>query len=58
MRLGHAMFGSGISGFTLLGTDLAAAGYAFLKLGADFFASSPFEGIAATAEHEQGADRE
>lgn len=58
MGLRHPVFTGGISGLALLGADLASAGYTALKLGTDFFAGSSFERIAATADHEQTADRD
>ena len=58
MRLRHAMFAGGISGFPLFGANLAPAGYAALKLRPDFVASSFFERIGATKKERCEADRE
>jgi hypothetical protein len=58
MRLRHAMFAGGISGFPLFGANLAPAGYAALKLRPDFVASSFFERIGATKKHQYASDRD
>ena len=56
MRLGHAMFPGGISWFALFRANLAAAGYAALKLRSNFFAASFFEWIRATAAEDDASD--
>ena len=52
------MFARGITGFALLGADLATAGYASLKLRSDFVASSFLEGVGATTTEDDASYRD
>jgi hypothetical protein len=58
MRLGNAMFAGWIAGLSLFGNDLSLAGDAALQLRLNFFTTSLFERIGATADKRCTRDHE
>lgn len=57
MSLRHAVFGSGIAGFSLFGADLALSGNSALKLRFNFTAASLFQRIRTTRHKERDSER-
>ena len=58
MRLRNSVFGGGIAGIALFGTDLSLAGDAALQPGANFLAARLFERIGATDCERREENRE
>jgi hypothetical protein len=58
MGLGNAMFAGWIAWISLFGDNISLAGDAALQLRLNFFASSLFERISATAGEDCTSDRE